>query len=474
MVEKLMLHLQYECHRAGLKLPWDKAVDRLSTGSSGASALQHLNKLRDILITEGHMVPPLLGKYTIPQDPTVRGYTRDMNAEKPTDTRVVRWGEHIEDRKENLEVEGVIRGSGNYRRGLLKGLENIQRATGERRNRLPVELHDSRTESNGAAGTTKKAIKRRASVISSRSQSVDPAEMDSDEEYDPSSAKKKGKYGLRKVAKSAKKYKVEENSDVDAEDQTDDEADQPVRQAVTYAMSTPQAKRLKEETRDNGHGLITPPSTKPVILNLRPEVLKRFPSGTGMKNEEGPGFAVENSGDEIDQAVTDYGNSKANGKYGVAPIPQTPTHPLAQQMARATGYQGIGVHGLKTQYDDAIRRGVDPKINGLDYKKKGPAVNSQALVSGEGRVSSAYKLSAQPAYPAASTLRNSTSPLAGSSAGAFPVFSSRVNSNTVNPSMTFGEYMAGLQDQDSVGAFFGVSNLLPRTSIHKPKIDIST
>ncbi len=71
MVEKLLLHLQYECHCEGIKLPWDKVVHRLSTGSSGQSALQHINKLRDILITEGHMVPPLLGKNTIPQDPMI-------------------------------------------------------------------------------------------------------------------------------------------------------------------------------------------------------------------------------------------------------------------------------------------------------------------------------------------------------------------------------------------------------------------
>ena len=100
MIEKLILHVQYECHRRGLQIPWDHVVHRLSPGSSGPSALQYLNKLRDVLVIEGHMVPPLLGKVTVKQDPSIRGYIRDMNDEIPTTTRTVRWDEKCEDRKE--------------------------------------------------------------------------------------------------------------------------------------------------------------------------------------------------------------------------------------------------------------------------------------------------------------------------------------------------------------------------------------
>jgi hypothetical protein len=480
MVEKLMLHLQYECHRAGLKLPWDKAVERLSTGSSGVAALQHLNKLRDVLITEGHMVPPLLGKYSVPQDPTVRGYIRDMDAEKPTDTRVVRWGEKIEDPKENLEVEGVVRGSGNYRRGLSKALEKVQKATGERRNRLPLELRDNattRTVSNSQTGT-KEVVKRGASVVSSRSESLDPADMDSEEDYDPSAAKKKSKYGLRKVSKPVGKYKAEE-SDYEAGEETEEEATQPIRSLVTVAINTPQAKRLKG--CDTGHGLITPPSNKPVILNLRSDLLERFPSGTGLKNEvsnDETALDVEHSGDEMEQDVVDENGSdfgSANydaedGKYGIAApeYPKTPIHPLAQQMARHVSYQGMGMHGLKAQYDDALRKGLDPKINGLDFKKS-PAANSQAFVGAESRVSSAYKLPAPPAYPPTSASRksNSNSPLAGTSAGAFPTFTGR--NNVCNPigRMGFDEYMTGYGAQSSSGNQYHVCDSHIHMSIQK-------
>jgi hypothetical protein len=116
MAEKLILNLQFECHRAGILLPWDAAVKRLHPGSKGNAALQHLLKLRDILITEGHLVPPLLGKRTVDLDPEVRGYIRNMMGNAPTDVRVVNWGENIVDRKVNIFNPDIIRGSGNYPR----------------------------------------------------------------------------------------------------------------------------------------------------------------------------------------------------------------------------------------------------------------------------------------------------------------------------------------------------------------------
>lgn len=100
MIEKLILHLQYELHRRGVDIPWNHAVHRLSPGSSGQSATQHLNKLRDHLIAEGHLVPPLCGKVAVYQDPNIRGYVRDMNGPNVTTPRKVMWDEFIEDKKE--------------------------------------------------------------------------------------------------------------------------------------------------------------------------------------------------------------------------------------------------------------------------------------------------------------------------------------------------------------------------------------
>ena len=117
MIEKLLLHLQYECQRMGVQLPWDKIVHRLKPGSSGASAMQHLNKLRDVLVGEGHMVPPLIGKLgaTVPED-TPRGYIRDLSSQDPYVTKKVMWSDYVEDRRESLVIPGIVRGSGAYRK----------------------------------------------------------------------------------------------------------------------------------------------------------------------------------------------------------------------------------------------------------------------------------------------------------------------------------------------------------------------
>lgn len=472
MVEKLLLHLQYECHRAGIKLPWDNVVERLSTGSSGTSALQHINKMRDVLITEGHMVPPLLGKYSVPQDLTVRGYIRDLDAEKPTDTKVVRWGEKVEDRKTNLEVEGVIRGSGNYRRattastyqrGLSKALEKTQKATGMRRNRLPAELREARDVSNGTTGTPKK-VKREASVVFSRAASVDPAELDSDAEYDPSASKQKGKYGLRNSAKPKSKSKVERSDDEGEED-----ADQPVRRAV--AVNTPQNKRLKRH--DQGQGLITPPSTKLVTLHIRPHLLKRF----ALKNQlleavvdlddDHLGDMKDGFEDSSDYDAEDHADSEAFEEYGSsdAQYLRTPVHPLAHDIVGPLGYQGMDMHGTKAQYDQAIKNGLDPKVNGLKYRQAS-ASNSKGSVVAENRGSAIYKLAAPPAYPS-NGVRQSVSPLAGTSAAAFLGSPNRNSSITGMSFGSFDEVMNGYGGQDSSSVEYGVSGSDLSASIWK-------
>jgi hypothetical protein len=460
MVEKLMLHLQYECHRANIKLPWDKVVDRLSTGSSGQSALQHINKLRDILITEGHMVPPLLGKHSIKPDPTVRGNIRDMKADKPTDTRVVRWGEGIEDRKENLAIEGVIRGSGNYRRihssyqrGLSKALEKNQQATGERRNRLPVELRETPYVSNetaGAGSTIKKekinktrgarAVSRSASrVFPSRFDSPDPAELASDEEYDPS-AKNNSKLGrrLRNRGKPVSKTATESS---------DDETDEEDIPAV--AVNTPRNNRLKGH--DQGDGLMTPPSTmrksKIVTLHLRPEVLAKFGTGSNLKkqvleedDDAGLDHDLEDSGDDMenrsenrfDHGAEDHEGSQAFGGYDTPTRQsrQTSVHAIAEDIQM--GYQIQDEHGTRAEYNKAMKNETYPTLNGLK-NKFGPAPI----------FSSAH---APPAVP------KSVGPLAGASASAV--------SGTAMTGMNdlgFGDVMSGIGGRQNASAGYGVS-----------------
>ena len=118
MIEKLMLHLQYEAELAGIKLPLDAAVKRLHPGSKEGAAIQQLAKLRTILLTEGHMVPPKAkakNKRGPEYNPQLRGYIRPDGA-GPYETRVVGWGEKIVDLSKNIENPGIYRGSGKYPR----------------------------------------------------------------------------------------------------------------------------------------------------------------------------------------------------------------------------------------------------------------------------------------------------------------------------------------------------------------------
>lgn len=221
-MEKLLLHLMYELHLQGIKPPWDAIVKRLCDGSTGQAAIQHLHKLRDILVAEGHMVPPQMGKGN-KIDPTIRGYIRDMDSRIPTDVKVLRWGEFHEDRKENLVIPGVVRGSGNYKKiqnyelSSSTTVEKLAKpADGSRRSRLPAEIIEAKKakevdETKIKVGRKSKRILHKVArtkkprVCSSTSSvtTADPADMDSDDEYNPNV--KEGKGSARKLAKRSKR-----------------------------------------------------------------------------------------------------------------------------------------------------------------------------------------------------------------------------------------------------------------------------
>ena len=471
MVEKLLLHIQYECHRSQAMIPWDRAVERLSTGSSGASALQHLSKMRDVLITEGHMVPPLLGKKSVAQDPTIRGYIRDLESDKPTDTKVVRWGEYVEDRKENLQIEGVIRGSGNYRRatagtyhrGTDKAIEKTQKATGKRRNRLPVELREDRAAAKGTEGTVQKHTKGKryikkekniSSPSSSRSASVDPAELDSDDEYDPSASSKKGKYGGRSRVYSTRKY----NLDV-SEDENEDDDDYDNEPQEPLEVSTPQSKgRMGHNQGLQG---LTPPASMEKIVKFQvgKDAIDRLVATgkIGKDNDKDTGMADAQSGNDMQDCLKEglFRGAEAFGKDDTQYI-EAPLHPLARDVVGTIGYQGMSIHGTKAQYDHAIRNGLNPKVNGIKY--------NQATASTVAENGSAYSLPAPPAY-SPTGVPKSSSPLAGTSAGAFTGFGSpgspkgatmaALNFNSFNESPLF---MNGF-GQGNTSLDFGVSDL---------------
>ncbi|KAK2605949.1 hypothetical protein QQS21_003675 [Conoideocrella luteorostrata] len=103
MAEKLLLHMQYECSRHKVQLPWDAIAHRLHPGSSGQAICQHINRLRRELVAEGHLVPPMPQKSAPTADPDIRGYIRkDIGGSDLETTRAVRFGERVDDPKFNL------------------------------------------------------------------------------------------------------------------------------------------------------------------------------------------------------------------------------------------------------------------------------------------------------------------------------------------------------------------------------------
>lgn len=260
MTEKLLLHLVYECHRDNIKLPWDKAVHRLCPGSSGQSAIQMISKLRDLLITEGHLVPPLMGRRGVDIDPSIRGYVRDMESEKATDTRLLRFGEFYEDAKESLVVPGTVIGSGNYKR--LKNYVNTgattiekvaKNADGSRRSRLPKELLEA----------SKKAMSQKRT------------EVENKRKHDHRQKHKSLKVAYNKRAAS-------EASDGNGYGANIKSEPSPYKTtggkslADTYSRASPVSK----------HGVSPSPSdTLPVVLRLSPRLLQIFEEGNGSETK---------------------------------------------------------------------------------------------------------------------------------------------------------------------------------------------
>lgn len=103
MAEKLLLHIQYECSRHKIALPWDAIAHRLHPGSSGQAVCQHINRLRRELVAEGHLVPPLPQKSGSFADPEIRGFTRkDVEGNDLETTRAVTFDERVDDPRFSL------------------------------------------------------------------------------------------------------------------------------------------------------------------------------------------------------------------------------------------------------------------------------------------------------------------------------------------------------------------------------------
>ncbi|KAM3152866.1 hypothetical protein ABEW05_006719 [Botrytis cinerea] len=285
MMEKFILNMVYEFRRSEITIPWDKIAHRQRPGSSGAAAMQHVNKLREILITEGHLVPPPFGKKNA-FDPNIRGYIRDMNSEDPKATRSVTWDEEIEDLKESLVIPGVTRGSGTYRRNRAQWQNNKATIVEE----TPTETFSTQARPDKRASKAKTDQKEKSFMIKKeRSESIDPAEMPSDEDYDPGNRLKIKGHRKRKVkVKTERKYDLDETSDFENESfgySDDDE----------FLAETPSKKIA-------GNYAMAPLAGLPLKLKISPEKLKKFAAGLSIKSAE-----EEVAVNEMEYNI-DYGN----------------------------------------------------------------------------------------------------------------------------------------------------------------------
>ncbi|TGO87185.1 hypothetical protein BPOR_0244g00100 [Botrytis porri] len=321
MPEKLILCIVYECRRAELNIPWDDIAHRMRPGSSGAATVQHINKMREILIPEGHLVPPHFAKKH-PVDPNVRGYIRDMNSEDPKATRAVTWDEEIDDLKESLVVPGITRGSGTYRRDRARWQNNKATIVEE----TPTKTVSSRQRPEKRASKAKTEPKEKSFMVKKeRSESIDPIEMPSDEDYDPGNRLKIKGHRKRKVkVKTERKYDLDETSESEGESfgYSDDD----------FLEETPCNKFA-------GNHAATPLASLPVKLKISPDRLKNFAAGASVKLAE----------EEVAVDETEYMDRYGDGDDDA----ETIVDAHARDVDDAFGHEGLhlnnGNAGLQNQ-----------------------------------------------------------------------------------------------------------------------------
>lgn len=345
MMEKLILHIVFECRRADINLPWDKIAHRLCPGSSGAAAQQYINKMRDVLITEGHLVPPPLGKKAV-FDPSIRGYIRDTDAEDPKASRSVGWLEEIVDLKESLVVPGVSRGSGTYRRDKTRWQSN-KATMGEE---TPTKMVGARARSDRQLSkSTLKSKEKVVKIKKERSESLDPAEMPSDEDYDPGNRLKIKGHRKRKVkVKNVRNYETDEDMDKATESQNESFG---YSDYETYLLETPSKKK------GSGNDVMTSLTAMPVTLKLSPDLLSKFPAGLASKSVQDMlvGTETEDDGcteEDHDGSETAVGGSPGDGDdvFGPESLGLNNIHgfePQTQALFPPNNYVG----GMNYSYD---------------------------------------------------------------------------------------------------------------------------
>ncbi|TDZ74634.1 hypothetical protein CTRI78_v000517 [Colletotrichum trifolii] len=91
MMDRLLVHLDFQCRKKGVEIPWEDILNRLKPGSGFGSIGNRIKRLREKHLKTGYVVPPV----DLDTDITIRGYVR--TAEDFTTGRVVFYNEAIEE-----------------------------------------------------------------------------------------------------------------------------------------------------------------------------------------------------------------------------------------------------------------------------------------------------------------------------------------------------------------------------------------
>lgn len=176
----LLLIMEYELKRHGIIIPWDAIAKRLASekDTTGACVQQHLSKLRKEMLARGSWVPPLSGKPKSKQQQSdIRGIVMVKKRDGEYETREISW---TEDAFKYVDLVHI------------NNAKTIQYK----------KASDDGEDVPGSAASPLKTKRSASDVLDE----VDPADLPSDEDFDPSNKKsKKAKRVTRASTKSAGK-----------------------------------------------------------------------------------------------------------------------------------------------------------------------------------------------------------------------------------------------------------------------------
>jgi hypothetical protein len=290
--------MEYELKRHGITIPFDAIAKRLASekDTTGPCVQQHLTKLRKEMLARGSWVPPLSGKPGSKQPQSdVRGYVMVKKRHGESEIREVLW---TEDAFQYVD------------------LVHINKAK-------MFEVNKSSGNGEGTPGSARRLLKPKKSAMDLTGDELDPADLPSDEEFDPSN--KKSKYGKR-VTRASSKFggNLKRDDYDDAESDVDGESDSGViikRERKPVMMALYQS----EEEEEVFTGI--------VILPIAQHLLAEYPNGINEAYRNTHGIQVGNTNKHGEQVFAD--DASDSGSHHPANTAQNYVEALAQGLGRS-------------------------------------------------------------------------------------------------------------------------------------------